>query len=68
VSGPRRQGASPTPVARPEAGRVLAYTGEGWGVEPCPGCGEVPGPGEQRVTVSGVWRPWHAACWDASLL
>lgn len=34
----------------------------GYGVEPCPGCGGQLKPGQGRVTVPGIWRVWHVEC------
>lgn len=47
-------------------GDPVYYTGTGYGVEPCPGCGGPLEPGQERVTEPGVWRPHHADCLGAS--
>lgn len=43
----------------------VSYTAQGFGTDPCPGCGEPLTPGQKRTTVPGVWMPWHAVCFEA---
>lgn len=42
----------------------IAYTGQGYGVEPCPGCGDPLEPGQTRLVRPGEWRPYHELCMD----
>lgn len=45
-------------------GRVIHFShANGYGVEPCPGCGNGLKPGQPRTTQEGVWRVWHTGCW-----
>ena len=45
-------------------GQPIYFVGDGYGVEPCPGCGGQTRPGDVRATVPGVWYSWHKACYD----
>lgn len=36
----------------------------GFGVTPCPGCGEKPSAPARLVTVPGEWLPWHESCFN----
>jgi hypothetical protein len=58
------------PVARrePTGPPIVMPNKSGYSVEACPGCGKKPGPGEERLTVPGIWYVWHVACYDMSLL
>lgn len=49
----------PSPTGEP-----IYFDGWGFGVEPCPSCHKNPSPGDKRVTVPGVWRVFHAVCYD----
>jgi hypothetical protein len=42
----------------------ITYVAKGYGVDPCPGCGEKPQPDQPRTVVPGEWVPWHALCFD----
>jgi hypothetical protein len=45
-------------------GPPISFRSTGWGVEPCPGCQEIPQPNQDLVTRPGEWRAWHALCFD----
>lgn len=48
----------------PTGAPIVIKNVTGYGVEPCPGCGQKPQPGEVRLTVPGIWLVWHRDCYD----
>ena len=45
----------------------ITYRSTGFGVEPCPECGETPEPGQDLTVRPGEWRTRHAACMETRL-
>lgn len=45
----------------------ITYHSTGFGVEPCPGCGTVPAPGDHLAVRPGEWRSYHVTCLERQM-